>query len=411
MPDEISRQLEAFGETLAERTGEPIRAGSPATASAGHRPTRRWWALGGAAACLVAVVAALGLVVDREDAEPVAAPATSDTTTTTTTTIMTTTTTTTTTMTTTVPRRSLDARVGEDPLGLVRDGWILQDRTAGPFELAPDELPCPASLAELNGVEEVHDVLSTPEIDGLDVDAQFLAVGDLDGGTRLTDAILEIGECIESEQGVTVEVTSLSSVRATWFRAGPDFALAAVVGEDDLSIVLEVEGHVFTDLLVADLAHRAAQFLAGREVVGAPADTPVATTTLVPQAGPFVERGPSTGEPQVEPEVGEVKLWVSNQSFEDDPVAITIRLDGIPVVGETFFVESQHNWQSFMIRGLAPGDHTVTAESDTGASRTWTFTLPADQARWLVVDYWYYPDDAEGRHFTFLESDEPVAFS
>ena len=397
MPDEISRQLEAFGETLAERTGEPIRAGSPGTASRGHRPTRRWWALGGAAACLVAVVVGLGLMVSRDDAEPVAAPATGDDTSQANVTT-----------TTTVP---LDARVGEDPLGVVRDGWTLVARDTGPFTFPSDELPCPSTLSELSGIEQVHDVMTTPEIDGLDVDVQILAVGSLDRGVRLTDAVLQIGSCIEQEQGVTVDVTSLSSVRATWFRAGPDFALVAVVGEDDLSVVIEIEGHVFTDFLVADLAHRAAQFLAGREIIGAPADTPVATTTLVVQDGPFVERGPSVGEPQVEPAVGEVQLWVSNQSFEDDPVMLTVRVDGIPVVAEPFSVEGQHNWQSFLLRGLAPGEHTVIAESDTGATSSWTFTLAADAPRWLVVDYWYYPDEAEGRHFTFQESDEPVAFA
>lgn len=496
MPDEIERQLEAFGATLAERTGEPIRPDSPATASAGHGPTRRWWALGGAAACLVAVVAGLAFAAQRDDAEPVAAPAStqrphvwqpegwsahcpaesvrsvphdagffdtepeafaaaaelvrgelggveipapsswigdgsggawttmnfdggwaaalvrseadvvrlvavtvcddpgSAVTTT-----------------TTLPLVSLDARVGDDPLALVRDGWMLEERDAGPFAFSPEELPCQVPMLELPGVEQVHDVMATPEIDGLDVDVHILEVGSLDRGVLLTDAVLEIGECIEAEEGVDVEVTSLSSVRATWFRAGPEFALVAVVGEDDLSIVIEIEGHVFTDFVVADLAQRAAQFLAGQEIVGAPADTPVATTTLVVQEGPFVEPGPSVGEEQVEPRPGAVKLWVSNQSFEDDPVHITIRLDGIPVVEEPFLVEGQHNWQSFTITGLAPGDHTVTAESDTGATGSWTLTLPADEPRWLVVDYWHYPDDAAGRHFTFLESDEPVAFS
>jgi hypothetical protein len=497
MPDEIERQLEAFGETLAERTGEPIRAGSVRTLAAGRRPTRRWWALGGAAACLVAVVTGLALVAGRDDSapppaasEPVWQPlgwsaycspnalqpvppqpgpyvtvedafavaarlvgervgvaavvppndlvgdgagqfwtpmvvdggwavalvrAEGDAFLLTAVTVCTdagaTAATTTTTTTTTLPVASLDARVGDDPLALARDGWTLEERDAGPFAFAPEELPCQVPMLELPAVEQVHDVMTTPEIEGLDVDVHILEVGSLDRGVLLTDAVLEIGECIEAEQGVTVEVTSLSSVRATWFRAGPDFALVAVVGEDDLSVVIEIEGHVFTDLLVADLAHRAAQFLAGQEVIGAPADTPVATTTLVVQDGPFVEPGPSVGEAQVDPEPGEVQLWVSNQSFEDDPVSITVRVDGIPVVGEPFSVEGQHNWQSFLIRGLAPGDHTVTAESDTGATSSWTFDLPADEPRWLVVDYWYYPDEAEGRHFTFQESDEPVAFA
>jgi hypothetical protein len=398
MPDEIERQLAAFGETLEARTGEPIRPTSVA-ASTGGRPGRRWWALGGAAACLLAVVAGLALVNRPPADAPVAAPGASDDAASAVTT------------TTTLPPVSLDAPFGEDPLALVRDGWSRVTRRVEPFDFSADELPCPSSLAELSGVEQVHDVMTTPDIKGLDVDVRVLAVDSLDEGVRLTEAVLAIGDCLEAEEGVAVDVTSLSSVRATWFRAGPEFALVAVVGEEDLSVVIEIEGHVFTDFLVADLAHRAAQFLAGQEVVGAPADTPVATTTIVAQDGPFVERGPGVGEAPVEPQAGEVKLWVSNQSFTDDPVSIIVRLDGIPVVSETFVVEGQHNWQSFLVRGLTSGEHTVTAESDTGATGSWTFALLEDEPRWLVVDYWNDPDDPQGRHFTFHESDQPVVFS
>ncbi|HSJ90626.1 MAG TPA: hypothetical protein VK917_01080 [Ilumatobacter sp.] len=392
MPDEIERQLEAFGETLEARTGEPIRPGTPAASATDHRPGRRWWAVGGAAACLVAVVAGLALV-NRPRADAPAAPPAAATTTT-----------------TTVPVP--DALVvGDDPLALERDGWTLVERTTDPFELSPDDLPCPTSLDELSGIAQVHDILTPPDIAGLDVDVQILDVGSLERGSQLTEVVQMIARCLEEQEGVDVETTSLSSIRATWFRAGPDFALASIVGEGNLSIMLEIEGAVFADSLVADLAHRADQFLGRVEVIGAPGDTPVATTTLVAQEGPFVERGPGVGEATIEPLPGELKLWVSNQSFTDDPVSIIVRLDGIAVVGEPFFVEGQHNWQSFLIRGLAPGEHTVTAESDTGVTTSWTFTLPRHEARWLVVDYWNDPDDPEGRRFTFHESDQPVVFS
>lgn len=398
MPDEIERQLGAFGRTLEERTGEPIRARPFVPSAVIRRPNRRWWALGGAAACLVAVVAGLAVANRPPADEPVASPAVTDPTTTTTTT-------------TTPADRSIDELVPDDPLGLVRDGWTLVERTTDAFEFSADESSCPTSLAEFTGVAQVHDILTPPDIGGLDVDVNVLDVGSLERGIQLTDAIQEIGRCIEEQEGVTVTTTSLSSIRATWFRAGPEFALATVVGEENLAIVLEIEGHVFTDALVADLAHRADQFLRGVVVTGAAADTPVATTTLVAQEGPFVERGPGLGEAPVEPHAGEVKLWVSNQSFADDPVSMIVRLDGIPVVSEILFVEGQHNWQSFLIRGLAPGEHTVSAESDTGAVGSWTFVLPADAARWLVVEYWYDRDDPEGRRFTFHESDQPVVFS
>ena len=392
MSDEIERQLEAFGQTLEDRAGEPIRPGAHGVDGVAHRSTRRWWALGGAAACVVAAVVGL-TIANRPPADaPVASP----------------TTTTTTTTTTTVPAAMA---VPDDPLGLVRDGWTLVQRTTDPFEFSPEELPCPTDLDELSGTAQVQDIVTRPDIGALEVEISVLDVGSLERGIQLAESIQKIGLCLEEQPGLEVETTSLSSTRATWFRAGPDFALVSVVGEANLSIVLEIEGHVFTDLLVADLAHRADQFLNGDEVIGAPADTPVAPTTLVAQEGPFVERGPGAGEARVEPQPGEVKLWVSNQSFADDPVSVILRVDGIPVVSERLFVEGQHNWQSFLIRRLATGEHTVTAESDTEVTMSWTFTLPDDEPRWLVVDYWYEPGEADGRRFTFHESDEPVAFA
>jgi hypothetical protein len=105
-----------------------------------------------------------------------------------------------------------------------------------------------------------------------------------------------------------------------------------------------------------------------------------------------------------------VKLWVGNQSFDDDPVAITVAIDGVQVVDDSFEVGSQHNWFSFMIDGLEPGEHTLSATSDTGAVFEATFTVPPDEPRWMVVDYWYHPDDELGRHFTFRESAEPIYF-
>ena len=393
MPDEIERELQAFGLTLEEQSAEPIRPGSPAVASPVRRPSRRWWAVGGAAACLMAVVAGLAVANRRPADDPVAAPATTNITATTTTT------------------PTAEFAVGEDPLALVRDGWTLVQRDTQPFEFSAEELACPTLLDQFSGARQVHDIVTPPDIGGLDVDVNVLDVGSLERGIQLSEGIQMIGRCLEEQPGVGVETMSLSSIRATWFRAGPDFALVTVVGEANMSVVLEIEGRVFTDFLVADLAHRADQFLKGVEVIGAPSDTPVATTTLVAQEGPFVEPGSPLGSAQVEPQPGEVKLWVSNQSFTDDPVSVIVRLDGIPVVSESFLVEGQHNWQSFLIRGLAPGDHTVTAESDTGVVTSWTFTLPAGEARWLVVDYWYDLDDLGGRRFTFDESDEPVVFS
>ena len=124
-----------------------------------------------------------------------------------------------------------------------------------------------------------------------------------------------------------------------------------------------------------------------------------------------MERGPAVGQPQTEPAPGEVRLWVSNQSFDDDPIRLTISIDGHPVVDDDFAVEGQHNWIPFDIGGLAPGQHTLQAESGTGVVATAELTVVDGEPRWLVVDYWYYADDTEGRHITIDEFDHAVAFA
>ncbi len=123
-----------------------------------------------------------------------------------------------------------------------------------------------------------------------------------------------------------------------------------------------------------------------------------------------VTPGPPVGQLQTEPDPGEVKLWLSNQSFTDDPVAVSIVIDGEPAFDADLEVMGQHNWIPFEIGGLNPGVHTITARSDTGAELTGSFTLPAGEPRWVVLDYWYEPSGAEGRRFTLNEFDRPVGF-
>jgi hypothetical protein len=101
-------------------------------------------------------------------------------------------------------------------------------------------------------------------------------------------------------------------------------------------------------------------------------------------------------------------LYVSNQSFEDATVWITISIDGEVVVDQNFAVKDQHNWITFE-PAVEPGDHTLTASSDTGAELSVEFTTRAREPRWAVVAYWWYPDDIP-RSFTFDIHDEPIAF-
>lgn len=123
-----------------------------------------------------------------------------------------------------------------------------------------------------------------------------------------------------------------------------------------------------------------------------------------------VTPGPPVGQLQTEPDPGEVKLWLSNQSFSDDLVSVSVVIDGEPAFDADLEVKGQHNWIPWEIGGLNPGRHTITARSDTGAELTSSFTLPAGEPRWVVIDYWYDPADPEGRRFTLNESDQVVAF-
>jgi hypothetical protein len=102
-------------------------------------------------------------------------------------------------------------------------------------------------------------------------------------------------------------------------------------------------------------------------------------------------------------------LYVSNQSFDDPSVDITVTIDGRVVVDEEFDVEGQHNWKTFEL-DLGPGEHTLRAESSTGAVHEAVFVLPEGEPRWAVLDNWWYPEEGE-RHFTFSIHDEPVGFA
>lgn len=90
-----------------------------------------------------------------------------------------------------------------------------------------------------------------------------------------------------------------------------------------------------------------------------------------------------------------VVLVVSNQSFDDPDVALTITVDGAPVVAESFPVEGQHT-QTFFGLDLAPGEHTLVIASDTGATVSHAIDLPAGEARWVHVSYWYLDPAQEG---------------
>ena len=112
-----------------------------------------------------------------------------------------------------------------------------------------------------------------------------------------------------------------------------------------------------------------------------------------------------------------VTLHVSNQSFADPDVHITVTIDGAAVADRSFDVGSQHNWIPFELE-LEPGAHEVVATSDTGATSTFTLDVLDGGHKYAVINYWYYPPDPKypgatqtPRSFDFSQSDEPIYFA
>lgn len=110
---------------------------------------------------------------------------------------------------------------------------------------------------------------------------------------------------------------------------------------------------------------------------------------------------------------GNLILYVANQSFDEDPVDITVWIDGVKAVESDFYVKDQHNWIMHRFN-LAPGRHKLTVKSKKGqASLEKEFEI-ADK-HWAVIDYWYYPTTSRGagptpRKFDFLIQDSPIGF-
>ncbi|CAA9379906.1 MAG: hypothetical protein AVDCRST_MAG32-1466 [uncultured Nocardioides sp.] len=101
-------------------------------------------------------------------------------------------------------------------------------------------------------------------------------------------------------------------------------------------------------------------------------------------------------------------LYVSNQSFDDEEVRLTVEVDGVAVVDGDFHVGDQHNWITFPLE-MSSGAHHVTAKADSGAQLSEAFQVPSDEVRFAVIDYWA-KDDHDPREFSWFIQQEPIAF-
>ncbi len=80
-------------------------------------------------------------------------------------------------------------------------------------------------------------------------------------------------------------------------------------------------------------------------------------------------------------------LYVSNQSFDDEKVRLTVAIDGVTVVDGDFDVEGQHNWVSFPL-AMSIGRHEITAESDSGGTLRTSFEIRRGKTSYAVIDHW-----------------------
>ena len=110
---------------------------------------------------------------------------------------------------------------------------------------------------------------------------------------------------------------------------------------------------------------------------------------------------------------GNVRLYVSNQSFAISPVDIKVFIDGKRVVDGSFEVGSQHTIEEFVLK-LSPRRHKIVAESKKGhANLEQDFAV--NDKTWVALAFWYYPKMVGGagpcpRDFTLDVSKEPMYF-
>lgn len=104
---------------------------------------------------------------------------------------------------------------------------------------------------------------------------------------------------------------------------------------------------------------------------------------------------------------GNLVLYVSNQSFDDERVRLTVAVNGQVVIDEDFDVEGQHNWVRFPLSVPAGVPLELVAESDSGATLQKSVTTVAGNARAVVINHW---TDGDRPTLEATLRREPVAF-
>lgn len=131
------------------------------------------------------------------------------------------------------------------------------------------------------------------------------------------------------------------------------------------------------------------------------------TSTPEPRAPFALGVAPSTvaPAPTVDPARATFLLTVSNQSFREQRVAITVAVDGRRLIAQDFDVEGQHNFVGFAF-DVAPGRHVLTATGSVRTTHRETFVIPDSGKRYGVLQYWN--EGTEAPFFTWsFGADQP----
>jgi hypothetical protein len=109
-----------------------------------------------------------------------------------------------------------------------------------------------------------------------------------------------------------------------------------------------------------------------------------------PEPAPVtVPEPPATSTPDTTPPkgTGTLELYVSNQSFNIDPVDIVVSLDGKEIIAQDFDVEGQHNWVRFNI-DVPTGSHKLAVTANGGSAQR---DLPIEigtSTLFGVINFW-----------------------
>jgi hypothetical protein len=115
----------------------------------------------------------------------------------------------------------------------------------------------------------------------------------------------------------------------------------------------------------------------------------------------------------------DLTLWVSNQSYTDKNVDVTVALDGLVIIDRRFNVGDQHNFIEHRIQ-LDEGTHRLDASTVIDGENielSEEFSIEAGQQRYAGLTYWHYvptgPNDpsSDPPGLSFVIQDEPIGFA